>query len=255
MIDIHCHILPGLDDGPSTLDETLEMCRSSVEDGITGIIATPHLFNDLFYTNREMILKKYAEAREALFTHDIPVSLYVGADMRLIPDLREKIRTEQGLTLNQGKYYLLEFPSQILPPNLNEIVENLLSDDLVPIITHPERNTNILRREQILLDLLEQGALCQITSMSLTGEFGHKCQDFCQRLIEAGGVHFIASDAHSIGWRSPGLSRAAKLAQEIVGEEGAKQMVKNNPEAVIRGDDIPRARIKKLPKRKRFWVF
>jgi protein-tyrosine phosphatase len=131
----------------------------------------------------------------------------------------------------------------------------MISSSFVPIITHPERNQAILKREDILLDLLDQGALCQVTAMSLTGEFGKDCEWFACRMIEAGGVHFIASDAHSTGWRRPGFSPAVRVAEQIIGEIGARRLVKDYPEAVLSGGIIDPAPVKRLPKPRRFWFF
>lgn len=255
MIDIHCHILPRLDDGPAKMEETLEMCRLACDGGVSAIIATPHMFNGMFYTNRKLILEAYAMAKEALASEGIPVKLYVGADLHLVSELRDKLRDKEAVTLNHGRYFLLELPSRVLPPNLNEVVEDLVSDDLVPIITHPERNEAILQREEILLDMLRRGALCQITAMSVTGAFGQSCERFSRALIKAGAVHFIASDAHSTRWRGPGLSEAVKVAEELVGEEGARRLVHDNPAAVLESRPIDHPDVQALPRRNRFWFF
>jgi len=255
MIDIHCHILPGLDDGPENLQETLDMCRMAVDQGITTVFATPHMFNGLFSTSRESILNAYVKTREALESEGIPLNLYVGADLHLIPDMVEMIQTNQALTLNNSRYFLMELPSMVLPPKLNEVVQRMIGSSLVPVITHPERNQVILKREEILLDLLDQGALCQVTAMSLTGEFGKDCERFACRMIEADAVHFIASDAHSTGWRRPDLSPAVRAAGQIIGETGAMRLVKDYPEAVLRCQSIDPVPAKRLPKPKRFWFF
>lgn len=255
MIDIHCHILPGLDDGPENFQGTLEMCRMVVDCGITSVFATPHLYNSLFSTDRASILDVYAQTREALESEGVTLDLYLGADLHLVPDLGEKILKNQALTLNNSRYFLLELPSTILPPNLNQVVQKMISSSFVPIITHPERNPVILKREEILFDLLEQGALCQITAMSLTGEFGQDCERFACRMIEAGAVHFIASDAHSTGWRKPDLSPAVSVAEQIIGAEDARRLVKDYPEAILSGRGIDPIPVKRLPKPKRFWFF
>jgi protein-tyrosine phosphatase len=255
VIDIHCHILPGLDDGPREVEEALEMCRVSLAEGVTAVIATPHLYQGMFQTDRESILESYALVREALESEKIPLKLYVGADVHLVPDLGKRLEEGAALTLNRSPYLLLELPARVLPPNLNEIIYGLLSQGYVPILTHPERNDAILRRQDILLDLLHYGALCQITAMSVTGEFGTECERFACALIEAGAAHFIASDAHSTTWRSPGLMRAVQVAEEIVGKEKARCLVQDYPEAVLSGHKIETVEVKKLPKRKRFWLF
>jgi protein-tyrosine phosphatase len=255
MIDIHCHILPGMDDGPDHIEETLDMFRLSQEDGIQGIVATPHLYSGLFTTTREGILRCYEEVLEALETEKINVKLYIGADLHLVPELTRKIIENHALTLNHGKYFLLELPSRVLPPNLNKLIEDLILHGFIPIITHPERNLVILRNEQILIDMIHLGALCQVTAMSVTGEFGKECEYLSRRLLEAHAVHFIASDAHSTGWRGPGLSRAAKVAEDLIGEESARRLVQGHQEVLLAGGVIEPAPVRKLSKRKRFWFF
>jgi protein-tyrosine phosphatase len=255
MIDIHCHILPGLDDGAENMEETLAMCRLAAEEGVTEIFATPHLFQGMFATDRESILAAYEEARERIATEGIPLKLHVGSDLHLVPDLLERLDQGQGVTLNHGKYFLLELPSRVLPPNLDEMVFELTGRGYVPIITHPERNEAILRNEAVFLNLLAKGALCQITAMSVTGEFGRDCEWLSRALIEAEAVHFIASDAHSTGWRNPSLLPALKVAEELAGKEKSRKLVVDHPEAVLAGGTIERADVDRLPKRKRFWIF
>jgi protein-tyrosine phosphatase len=255
MIDIHCHILPGLDDGPDELEETLEMCRLSLADGITEIVATPHLYQGMFDTDRESILRTYEKVCEALDASGIPLKLHIGADLHLTPELVKKIEEREALTLNHGRYFLLELPHRLLPPNLNELISDLVSIGLVQIITHPERNEAVLRKEEAFLELLRSGALCQVTAMSVTGEFGKECEHFACSLIEAGAAHFIASDAHSTGWRGPGLSGALQVAGQIVGEEAAGRLVREHPQAVLSGGDIDHVEVTRLPKRKKFWFF
>ncbi len=255
MIDLHCHILPGIDDGPHDLEETLEMCRISVAEGMTAVVATPHLYHSMFATTREQILATHGVVREAVASEGIPLELYLGADLHLHPDLGGHLTRGEALTLNGGPYFLLELPSRLLPPNLEAVVDGLLDTGYTPILTHPERNEVIVRREKILLDLLGQGCLCQVTAMSVTGEFGKRCEGFTRSLIEAGGVHFIASDAHSTGWRHPGVQEALRVAETLIGAERAGRLVRENPQAVLSGKPVARERVSALPKSRRFWWF
>jgi protein-tyrosine phosphatase len=255
MIDIHCHILPGLDDGAGDLAETLEMCRIALEAGITGIFATPHLFNGMFNTDRDSIETVYNEVAKALDDAGIPLNLYLGSDVHLVPDIVDRLKRQEGLTLNQGRYFLLEPPARVLPPKLSDTVFDLCSGGFVPIITHPERNEGFLQNEGRLLELLSQGALCQITAMSVTGEFGKACERFCRSLIEARAVHFIASDAHSGGWRRPGMAAAVEAAEGLIGQDEARKLVLDNPRAVLENRPIEPVEVTGLPRRKRFWLF
>ncbi|NOY54107.1 MAG: hypothetical protein GXP58_10905 [Deltaproteobacteria bacterium] len=255
MIDIHCHILPGLDDGADNPEETIQMCRLALAEGVTAIFATPHLFQEMFSTDRELILSVFERTRNLLEEEGIPLKLYPGSDLHLVPDLPERFAQGKGVTLNHGKYFLLELPSRVLPKNLHGLVFDLISNGYLPIITHPERNLPILRNPSILLELLSAGALCQITAMSVTGEFGKESEWFSRALIEAGGVHFIASDAHSTGWRNPSLLPALKVAENLVGRETARRFVVDHPEIVLAGGEIEAAVVEAFPRRKRFWFF
>ncbi len=255
MIDLHCHILPGIDDGPHDLQETLEMCRLSVAAGMTAVVATPHLYHSMFATTREQILETHGVVREALVSAGIPLELFLGADLHLHPELAGNLTRGEALTLNGGQYFLLELPSRLLPPNLEEIVEGLMDTGTIPILTHPERNEVIVRHEKILLDLLAQGCLCQVTAMSVTGDFGKRCEGFSRGLIEAGAVHFIASDAHSTGWRHPGVQEALRVAETLIGPARAGRLVRENPQAVLSNSPVAREAVTVLPKNRRFWWF
>ena len=255
MIDIHCHILPAVDDGADDMAETVEMCRLSLEEGVTGVFATPHLFNGMFATERDSILAAYDKVTSTLTAQSIPLKLYVGSDLHLTPETLDQLKNGDALTLNGGRYFLLEPSFRLLPPNLSETVFAILSEGFVPIITHPERNDQFLRREGRLLELLNLGALCQITAMSLTGEFGEACQSFSRRLMEAGAVHFIASDAHSAGWRRPGMEAAREMAEESIGTDAARKLVLDHPQAVISDLPIETAVVTHLPRRRKFWFF
>lgn len=255
MIDIHCHILPAIDDGPHDMTETLEMCRLSLEDGVTGVFATPHLFHGMFHTDSDSIAAAHHQVTSTLTAEGIPLKLYLGSDLHLTPHIGDSLKSGEALTLNGGRYFLLEPSFRLLPPNLTETVFALISEGFVPIITHPERNEQFLRKEERLLELLGLGALCQITAMSVTGELGEACRRFSQSLLEAGAVHFIASDAHSAGWRRPGISAAREVAEGLMGAEEARKLVLDHPQAVI--DDLPieTVEVTRLPRRRKFWFF
>lgn len=255
MIDIHCHILPAVDDGPHDMAETLDMCRLSLEEGVTAVFATPHLFNGMFATERDSITAAYREVTATLTAEGIPLNLYLGSDLHLTPRILEHLKGEEALTLNGGRYFLLEPSFRLLPPNLGETVFSLISEGFVPIITHPERNDQFLRKEERLLELLGLGALCQVTAMSVIGEFGQACQQFSRKLMEAGAVHFIASDAHSAGWRRPGMAAALKVAEGLIGPEGARKLVLDNPQAVVNDLPIETIEVTHLPRRRKFWFF
>jgi protein-tyrosine phosphatase len=229
MIDIHCHILPDIDDGPKTFDESVAMARIAADDGITGIVATPHL-NDQLYSNVE-ISRRVSWLRLLLRKENIPLSIMTGADVSVLfkPDQVE------GYTINGTRYILVEFAHSHLPRNADAILYQFLIKGFKPIITHPERNPSISADPTLLLKLLGDNMYVQITAGSLTGDFGRDAQQCAEYLLQAGLVDVIATDAHSSIKRKPILSEGMQVAAKIVGPERARQMVVDTPTKIISG--------------------
>ena len=232
MIDIHCHILPDIDDGPKTFDESVAMARMAAEDGITAIVATPHL-NEALYDPTE-ISRRVFWLRHLLRKQNIPVSIMMGADVSVLfkPDQVE------GFTINGSRYILIEFPHTHLPRNAHEILFQFLVRSYKPIITHPERNPSISAHPDLLMPLLGDNIYVQITAGSLTGRFGKEARQCAEHLLRAGVVNVIATDAHSTGHRRPVLSAGMQAAAEIVGLLAARRMVFDAPEKIISGMNI-----------------
>jgi len=239
MIDIHCHILPGMDDGPRNLRESLAMARMAVADGIQAVVATPHTFNGVYCNRREDILEGVRRLAEALVEHHIPLILLVGADVHFEEDLIDKLETKKVLPLNNGKYLLLELPSQSVPFKANEIFFEIRVKGYYPILTHLERNHYIQQHPEIVGDWAEHGAVIQITAASLTGGFGRRAYECSCRLLENGWVDVLATDAHSLNQRPPVLSRGLKAAQEIIGRDEALKLVSLYPEMILRNMPLP----------------
>lgn len=229
MIDIHCHILPDIDDGPKTFDESMAMARMAAADGIAGIVATPHL-NEKMYDHVE-ISRRVSWLNHLLRQEKIPLSIMRGADVSVVFKPTEL----QGFTVNDTEYILVEFPHTHLPKNSKDILFDFTANGYKPIITHPERNPSISGNPKLLLDLLGEGIYVQVTAGSLTGEFGKGAQQCAQHLLRAGVVDVIASDAHSSTWRKPQLSSGMKAAAEIVGVDAAQRMVFGTPVKIISG--------------------
>ena len=232
MIDIHCHILPGLDDGPCKLDDSLEMAKIAVADGIVRIVATPHI-NGILHPPA-LLRERVSLFNETLKNQGIPLEVLPGADASALLD-PEILRR---YTLNGTDYVLFEFPHSHIPQNAPEQVFKAILAGLKPIITHPERNPTVILRPQVLFDLVEAGALVQCTAESLTGFFGPEVMDCCLFLLKRHSVHFLASDAHSPRHRRPVLSGSVIAAGKIIGRSAARRLVENNPAAVISGETI-----------------
>jgi protein-tyrosine phosphatase len=235
MIDIHCHILPGLDDGPAILEESLEMGRIAAAEGVETLVATPHCLNGIYANDQGTILPALNRLREALLENNIPITVLPGADIHLQPELAAFVSANPALLLG-GRYFLLELPSQSLPPGLPEFLFKIGLTGLMPIITHPERNLLIQGNPALAVDWVRAGALLQITAMSVTGEFGRKVQDCARFLITRGLIQVLASDAHSSDRRPPLLSRARARVEQWGGAALAHDLVEGNPGRIVRGD-------------------
>lgn len=229
MIDIHCHILPGIDDGPSDIEESVEMARMAARDGITKIVATPHLKQEVYHSAEITIRVRQLNSR--LKKDNIPVTILPGADVFALLDPRLLFE----FSINHTNYILIEFPHSHLPKTAKEILYRLVINGFRPIITHPERNPSILRNPDLLFHLLDGNSFVQITAGSLTGGFGRNEQECARYLLKKGVVDFIASDAHGVEYRPPVLSHALEAAAKIIGRKEAEKLVFANPEAVVEG--------------------
>jgi protein-tyrosine phosphatase len=236
MIDIHSHILPGLDDGPQTMEESIRMCRIAYQDGIRTIVATPHTLNGVYQNGKSTILSKVNELNDALNNSELPLRILPGSDVHLCETTLQQVDQGEAITIGDGgKYIMIEFPSQAIPYQGERVLFQLLGRGLIPIISHPERNLEIGKRPGRYYEIIKMGCLGQVTAMSLTGEFGPKVRQWAEKLLKSWLVHFIASDAHSPNGRPPILSAAVKAAAKIVGKEEAEKMVTEYPKAILEG--------------------
>jgi protein-tyrosine phosphatase len=236
MIDLHVHLLPFLDHGPSSWEEALEMARMAVDDGITAIAATPHR-NFQFRPTQDRIRAAAGELRNRLEEGGIPLEILVGADYHLTPELISSM--EDIITLgDNGRYFLLELPELVVPPNILDILAIFIDKGLTPIITHPERNQHLRRKPGLVKDMAASGCPVQITADSLRGVFGDPVMEAARTFISNGMAHILASDAHWADERPPVLSPALPLVEELSGVETAERLVRDNPARIIRGDDF-----------------
>jgi protein-tyrosine phosphatase len=239
MIDLHCHILPGLDDGPRSLEESLLMARTAVADGIESLVATPHCLEGLYPLSLKVLTAKVNELRAALGQALIPLRISPGAEVYLDAGLAAQWQRQQILTINQQKYFLLELPKVGCPTRIKEILFQLRLRGYRPIFTHLERHAAFQENTALLFDLVRQGALVQLTARSITGHFGTKPREASRRWLSLGLVHFIATDAHSHLERPPLLSLAVGEAAALVGRAMALKMVTTWPEKVLAGESLP----------------
>ena len=255
MIDIHCHILPGIDDGPGTMDESLEMCRIAASDGIKTIVATPH-FNPGRYEPHSAEVFKLINALQARVNEEgLDIRILPGADVSITPELQAQLKSEMHLTINKkGKYIVLEFPSAYILPNWKEFLLSLLDFGIVPIISHPERNAWFINHPRALFPVVRQGVIVQITGMSVTGEFGDDARRCSIFLLKNNLAHVIATDAHSSTYRSPLLTNAVSAAADLIGKDRAQALVTSIPRAIIEGKPVVLPEPFEPPEEKKGWL-
>ncbi len=254
MIDIHCHILPIVDDGPRSEAQFLDMAKMAVDDGITHIIATPHHMNGTFMNPKQKILDLVLQANQMLHSQDIPLTITPGQEVHVYDDLVEDVRNQNLLFLDhRQKYILLELPYSV-PHYMEQLVYDLRLLGVTPIIPHPELYPKLREFPILLYHLVKSGALVQITAASLTGQYGHLIRKFCCQLIKYHLAHVIASDAHNTNKRIPNLSKAYKQLALIGGEEVAFDF-KSNAEKVVNGEYITVEEPMRMEKEKIFGLF
>ena len=238
MIDIHTHILPAIDDGPTTMTESLEMCRIAVNDGIKKMIATPHVQNGMYDLDANKVLEKIHLLNQLVKQEGLDLVIFPGAEVHLSDRLldAEILKESSILTLNGGKkYILLEFPFQWVPSGTEHVIFKLRSMGFTPILPHLERNFKIQRDPSMIRHFAEMGAILQVTAQSITGDFDAAPMKCALWMLKNNLVHVIASDAHSPVGRPPILSKALKVVSDKLGEEAAKKMVLDHPGMILEG--------------------
>jgi protein-tyrosine phosphatase len=232
-IDLHNHILPGIDDGPKHLDESLEMAKIALSEGIEVLVCTPHIYPGVYHNDSASIQRAVKKLQQALKKAELPLKLMVGADAHVTPNLLENLQSGVVPSINGGRYFLLEPPHVGFPSYLKDEVKRYLAAGYVPILTHPERLDWAHQHYALFKELVLMGCWIQITAASLTGFFGAAVKRLTQRLMLDGLVHVVATDAHSSKFRKPELKAAFASAVKLVGREEAHALFDLRPRAVI----------------------
>nr|WP_246042116.1 CpsB/CapC family capsule biosynthesis tyrosine phosphatase [Cohnella pontilimi] len=232
MIDIHTHILPGRDDGAADWEETLRMARTAAAEGITKIVATPHHANGHYWNTAVEVEEHTLRANERLIEAGVPVTIMPGQEIRVHDDLLEAWYRQELLPLAGSSYVLIEMPSGHLPPKMEELIHELNVMKLKPIIAHPERNAEIIKQPGRLAELVEMGALAQVTTHSLLGGFSGRIQKTAWSLCERGLIHLVSSDAHHLRTRGFRLREAYDAVRRRMGEPW-ETYFRNNAKCVV----------------------
>jgi protein-tyrosine phosphatase len=234
MIDLHCHMLPGIDDGASEVSVSLAMAKASVAQGITTVACTPHILPGLYHNTGPQIRQATARLQDMLDQEKIPLRLTTGSDAHIALDFIAGLRSGRVLSLGDSRYVLVEPPHHTAPPQLEDFFFNLVVAGYVPILTHPERLSWTPGRYQTIERLVAGGVWMQITAGSLTGAFGSTALYWAHRMLDEGCVHLIASDAHDTARRPQNLAAGYECAAKRVGVEEAQCLVLARPMGILK---------------------
>lgn len=249
MIDIHSHILPGLDDGSKSLEESVEMAVMAAESGTTDIVASPHANQDYKFDPR-VVEQKISEVQAAV--GDVP-QIHYGCDFHLtMENIEDALRAPKKYSIDHHGYLLVEFSDFHIPKTADEIFSRMMQAGLTPIVTHPERNQLLQKRLPELEAWAAQGVLMQVTALSFLGRFGRTAKRFAEELMSHSMVHVVASDAHDTKWRTTDMRESRRYIEKQYGLEVAERLFEENPRSVLAGVPITPV---PLPIRKKRWFW
>ncbi len=236
--DIHCHILPGVDDGPGEMEKTLAMAAQAVADGTSQIVATPHNVHWRPGALRDRMLALADRVQQELDARGLALRILVGAEVYIAPDLPARLDDGRAYPINGSRYILIELPFTFWPDYTEDALSALQERGLVPILAHAERYTTIQRDPDRLRPLVERGILVQLTAGSFLGGFGREAQRAALVLLEHNLAHVVASDGHNTTYRAPLLSAVLPVAGKIVGPEAALALIESVPAAIVANEPV-----------------
>jgi len=256
MVDLHCHILPGLDDGPATMEESVAMAESAIADGITHIVATPHSSNEYFFDF--IHVRQLRDELQAKVGNRLKIA--TGCDFHLNPENLGALRKDpRQYCINQRYFLLVEFNEYSIPPAMDQTLHEIQLAGVQPVITHPERNGILRAHSERLKKWARQGCFAQVTGGALTGGFGAGARQDALRWIGEGLIHFVSSDAHNTRSRPLRLQPAYDVIVDRFGQEKARALFLENPLAAFEGRELPHVpeiqETSPPTRRKRFFFF
>ena len=237
MVDIHSHILPGVDDGSGSIEESIEMLINAVKSGVDTIVATPHLLPGSYVAPTSLVNQLTEELQEKAEQKNIPIQIIKGRECYLSPETFEYEKDLDKLTIaDGGKYMLVEFPFREIPRYVDNIIFELRTKGIVPIIAHVERYLDIIVNPNRIIQFIQNGCVIQVNAGSFLGNYGHKSKKTAEILLEYKMIHLIASDMHTSN--SLALGEAFQKILDMVGEKEAMNMFEVRPRAIIKGELI-----------------
>ncbi|MDO5883747.1 tyrosine-protein phosphatase [Ligilactobacillus animalis] len=253
IVDLHCHILPGIDDGSQSLEDSIALANEAVKDGVTHILATPHHLDNKYVNHRSDVERLVKNFQAELDSRQIPLKIFPGQEVHINGELVQKYDDLLGVDLKK-KYMLLEFPHSNVPAYAEKMIFELLKLGTTPIIVHPERNKEIQKNTDILYKFIQQGALAQVTATSYIGGFGDDVAKLSQKFVAHNLVQIVASDAHAMRGRDFVLSEALSQIGHDFGKDKAIQFEKN-AEDLINGFNVMASNYSQIAKKKHFFFF
>lgn len=242
IIDLHNHLIPGVDDGAQNIADSIALAEQAVSEGVEYLVITPHHRNGQYVNHASGVIEAVDRLQEDLDNHAIPLNVYPSQEIRLTEQLIDDLLNQDLLSLDDGgRYYLIEFPTASIPDYSEQSLKQLIQRGITPVIAHPERNHVFAKDFQQYAHLIEMGCIGQITTSSMAGVFGQKIQETSVRMIEYGLAHILASDAHSVGWRPFNIQIGFDALETYFGRDKVIEFQENarsifNGEAVVRQD-------------------
>ncbi|MBD7909411.1 tyrosine-protein phosphatase [Sporosarcina gallistercoris] len=254
MIDIHMHILFGVDDGPQTIEETMRILEIAHSEGITDIIATSHALHPQYHVAADEVRSQVRLLNDIIESSNLGITLHSGQEIRLAEDIVDKLKEKTLLTMADSRYILLELPSGSVPHYTTSIIQKLLAEGVTPVIAHPERNRGIAEKPERLERLVRAGALAQITAGSVAGSFGKNIQKLSLQLLEANLIHLYGSDAHNTTVRPPLFEKGLDVMEKKKLGEYADLVLENNSQ-LLKNERLTILETEVLHKTKKWWFF
>lgn len=254
MVDIHCHILPGIDDGAQSIQDSLEMAKQAVSEGIHTIVATPHYHKTVYENSKQIVIEKVNLLNRTLESAGIDLKILPGQEPRIDGELLPLLEKGEVTTLAGSTYLFIEFPSAHVPRYTEKMFYDIQQLGYTPIIVHPERNQEIIEHPERLYQFVNNGALTQVTAASLCGGFGKKIKGFSFQLIESNLTHFVACDAHNTTTRRFRLQEAFKHVSNKFGTD-YEYMLRENAELIIESKNVYKEIPERIKKKKLFKLF
>ena len=233
MIDIHSHIIPGVDDGSSSIEETMNLLKEAEESGVKKIVFTPHYYKGMYEVNAEVNSKIFEKIKECIELKNINVEVYLGNEIYFFYDILNLIKENEVKTINSKKYILIELPMERKPDNLSNVILDIISKRYIPIIAHPERYAYVQKDPNMLIEYIEKGVLFQSNIASFGGYYGSKALKTVRKLVKNNMVHFLASDVHFENSIYKNLYKIKREILDYISLEKFNQLTEENPQKVL----------------------